>query len=340
MNDAKNQHPVPVDSTQEQYREQQIIRWIEDDLGYKNYSLKPASADASFRRYFRLEDNVNGDTKIIMDAPPEKEDSRPFIHLAQAFNDIGLNTPKVYAQNFEAGFFLLSDLGSIDYLRDINNQNVNQLYQDAMHALIILQHKNKAVLPTYNAELLRQEMNLFIDWFLTKHKQVNISKMQQKIFDDLFALLVDSALAQPNVCVHRDYHSRNLMVTADNNPGVLDFQDAVMGPVTYDLVSLLRDCYVTWPDDKVACWTEYYFNQASQQGILKNIDYPQFVRWFDLMGLQRHLKAIGIFSRLNYRDGKSGYLNDIPRTLSYVLMVSKKYPELNAFHQVICDTCD
>jgi len=338
LNDAKNQHPV--DSTQEQYREQQIIRWIEDVLGYKNYSLKPASADASFRRYFRLEDNINGDTKIIMDAPPEKEDSRPFIHLAQAFNDIGLNTPKVYAQNFEAGFFLLSDLGSIDYLRDINDQNANQLYQDAIQALIVLQHNNKATLPAYNAELLRQEMHLFTDWFLTKHKKVNISKMQQQIFDDVFALLINSALAQPNVCVHRDYHSRNLMVTADNNPGVLDFQDAVMGPVTYDLVSLLRDCYVTWPDDKVAGWIEYYFNQASQQGILKNIDYPQFVRWFDLMGLQRHLKAIGIFSRLNYRDGKSGYLNDIPRTLSYVLMVSKKYPELTAFHQFICDTCD
>lgn len=318
-------------------RQQQIIQWIENDLGYKDYSLEPASADASFRRYFRLEDKVNADSKIIMDAPPEKEDSHPFIRLAGGLDKIGLNVPKVYAQNFEHGFFLLSDLGSTDYLTEINDSNADQLYQDAMQALLILQSGHDLSLPAYDTALLNQEMNLFIDWFLVKHKQLELSEPQTAMLEKAFSFLVNSALAQPQVSVHRDYHSRNLMVTAAQNPGVLDFQDAVRGPITYDLVSLLRDCYVMWPADKVGQWLKHYYELATDKGLLQQVSYQQFEVWFDLMGLQRHLKAIGIFSRLNYRDGKVGYLNDIPRTLSYVTMVSEKYPELQEFNGLVKD---
>lgn len=316
-------------------RQQQIVQWIENDLGYKNYSLETASADASFRRYFRVKDKDSGDSKIIMDAPPEKEDSHPFIRIACSLEKIGLNVPKVYAQNFEQGFFLLSDLGSIDYLTEINDSNVDQLYQDAMHALVMLQAENDLSLPAYNADLLNQEMHLFIDWFLIKHKQLELSVVQKEMLEDAFSFLLKSALAQPQVSVHRDYHSRNLMVTPEKNPGVLDFQDAVMGPITYDLVSLLRDCYVMWPGNKIEQWLSYYHELATRKGLLQQITSQQFEIWFDLMGIQRHLKAIGIFSRLNYRDGKAAYLNDIPRTLSYVTMVSEKYPELANFNQFI-----
>jgi len=316
-------------------RQQLIIHWIENDLGYTNYSLEPASADASFRRYFRLEDKINGDSKIIMDSPPEKEDSHPFIRIAGSLDEIGLNVPKIYAQNFEQGFFLLSDLGSIDYLSEINDSNADKLYQDAIQTLLRLQSNNGLLLPAYDAALLNQEMKLFIDWYLIKHIQLELSESQTNMLEMAFALLVKSALAQPQVPVHRDYHSRNLMVMPAMNPGVLDFQDAVEGPITYDLVSLLRDCYVAWPAEKVAQWLKHYHALATDKGLLQQINYQQFEVWFDLMGLQRHLKAIGIFSRLNYRDGKAGYLKDIPRTVAYVASVSEKYPELQEFNQFI-----
>ncbi len=323
----------PVDNISvDQYREQQIIQWLENDLGYKSYTLAPASADASFRRYFRLQDKINADSKIIMDAPPDKEDSHPFIKIAQSFHALGLNVPEVYAQNFELGFFLLSDLGCIDYLQSLNGKNATQLYQDAIEALITLQCKNTLSLPPYDAPLLHQEMNLFVDWYLAKHRQIVLDTSEQQMIDSVFTVLAESALSQPQVCVHRDYHCRNLMRTDKNNPGVLDFQDAVIGPVSYDLVSLLRDCYVDWPADKVSAWSRYYFERAVDKGVLKEVGFPRFERWFDLMGLQRHLKAIGIFARLNYRDGKAGYLKDIPRTLAYVAAVSEKYSEFKAFN--------
>jgi len=316
-------------------RQQQIILWIENDLGYHDYVMQPASADASFRRYFRLKDNVNGDTKIVMDAPPEKENSHPFIQIAGSLQQLGLNVPKVYAQNFEQGFFLLSDLGSVDYLTKINVANADSLYQDAMQALLVMQAAKHLSLPAYDESLLQQEMNLFVDWFLVKHQRINLSASQQQIIKETFAFLSASALSQPMVCVHRDYHSRNLMVSSQQNPGVLDFQDAVMGPITYDLVSLLRDCYVTWPVEKVDEWMRYYHSLAIQKSVLPSVEYSQFETWFDLMGMQRHLKAVGIFSRLNYRDGKSGYLKDIPRTLSYLAKVGAKYAELQLFNLII-----
>jgi len=316
-------------------REIMIRQWLENDLGYKEYSLKPASADASFRRYFRVYDTVNDCTKIIMDAPPNKEDSRPFIRLAQSFSHLGLNVPQVFAQNFEYGFFLLSDLGCKDYLSSLDSTNANALYYDAIQALVSLQFSCNIDLPSYDSALLHQEMNLFIDWYLAKHCQRILTDSEQQLLERVFNRLVDSALAQPQVCVHRDYHSRNLMLCNDVNPGILDFQDAVHGPITYDLVSLLRDCYIAWPDVEVDRWREYYLQMAVDKGLLKSISSAQFEQWFDLMGMQRHLKAIGIFARLNYRDGKSGYLKDIPRTMQYVLSVSQKYAEFNEFNQFI-----
>lgn len=339
-NGAKQPHHMVANRLEqererEREREQKIIQWLENDLGYKRYTLKPASADASFRRYFRLYDKINTDSKIVMDAPPDKEDSHPFIKIAQSFYALGLNVPKVYAQNFESGFFLLSDLGSIDYLQALDKDNATRLYQDAIQALITLQCNNTLSLPLYDTALLQQEMNLFVDWYLVKHRQIQLTTAEQQMLNDSFALLTASALSQPQVCVHRDYHSRNLMLTADNNPGVLDFQDAVIGPISYDLVSLLRDCYVAWPEEQVSAWCRYYYQLTIKKALLKEVSYSQFERWFDLMGLQRHLKATGIFARLNYRDGKSGYLKDIPRTLAYVAAVSGKYPELKAFNQFV-----
>ena len=316
-------------------RQQQIVQWIENDLGYRDYSLQPASADASFRRYFRLKDNVNKDSKILMDAPPDKEDSHPFIRIAGAFRQAGLNVPRVYAQNFEQGFFLLSDLGHIDYLTCINDENADRLYNDAMQALLTLQRGRPCALPAYDETLLQQEMNLFIDWFLVKHKQITLSPPQQHLMKETFNALAASALSQPMVCVHRDYHSRNLMLSDVQNPGILDFQDAVIGPITYDLVSLLRDCYVAWPVEKVDKWVRTFHAQAMDKGVLKPIDYSQFERWFDWMGMQRHLKAIGIFARLNYRDAKPGYMDDIPRTLAYLKWAAGKYSELEKFNQLL-----
>ncbi len=316
-------------------RQQQIVQWIENDLGYKQYSLQPASADASFRRYFRLTDPVNKDSKIIMDAPPEKEDSHPFIRIALSLAQAGLNVPVVYAQNFELGFFLLSDLGKVDYLSEINEANADQLYSDAMQTLLQIQANTDMVLPEYDSVLLNQEMQLFTDWFLLKHRQLELQPQQHAMLNETYGFLTESALSQPQVCVHRDYHSRNLMVSQQQNPGVLDFQDAVLGPITYDLVSLLRDCYVAWPQQKVEQWLKQFHLMLSEKDILPTTDFMQFERWFDLMGIQRHLKAVGIFSRLNYRDAKPGYLNDIPRTLGYVSMVSSKYPQLKAFNQFI-----
>ena len=325
------QTSLPID----QQREQQIIQWVENDLGYNDYSLKPASADASFRRYFRLFDHINGDSKIIMDAPPDKENSHPFIELAHLFFDIGLNVPRVYAQDFSAGFFLLSDLGVTDYLTVIKNETADQLYKDAIGSLIRLQTQPLGGLPDYDAFLLNREMHLFPDWYLLKHKKIQLSQSQYQILLDTFALLETSALSQPQVSVHRDYHSRNLMQTKHNNPGILDFQDAVFGPISYDLVSLLRDCYISWPQERITQWLRYYFDLANSHNLLKQVSYQQFEKWFDLMGLQRHLKAIGIFARLNYRDAKPGYLNDIPRTLGYLKTVSQKYSELADFHQLV-----
>lgn len=271
-----------------------------------------------------------------MDAPPDKEDTTPFIRIAQAFESIGLNVPHIHARNLDQGYLLLGDLGSTLYLDQLDASNVDRLYGDALGALATIQACGpRENLPDYDRALLMREMELFREWLLGRQLGLELSPADHAMLDRTFAWLADSALAQPRVCVHRDYHSRNLMFTATHNPGILDFQDAVLGPVTYDLVSLLRDCYISWPTWRVEAWVMGYFELAMQSGVLRKEHEDQFLRWFDLMGVQRHLKASGIFARLNQRDGKPGYLQDIPRTLHYILDLTHTYPELVSLGEMI-----
>ena len=318
-------------------RIERLKHWLENELNFREYNLKPASADASFRRYFRI--SHEGESWIVMDAPPEKEDSRPFIAIAKLFLDAGLNVPEVIDADLEQGYLLLSDLGSQPYLAALNESSVARLYGDALGALVAIQacHPEPGVLPHYDRKLLLAEQELFREWLLGKHLGITLTAAQSTRCDRVFQRLADNALQQPQVCVHRDYHSRNLMVTARNNPGILDFQDAVTGAVTYDLVSLLRDCYIAWPRERVEDWALGYQELALQSGILReeHENPALFLRWFDLMGMQRHLKAAGIFARLNHRDGKPGYLADIPRTLGYVTEVASRYDELAVFGEFV-----
>jgi aminoglycoside/choline kinase family phosphotransferase len=314
-----------------------LKQWLEDELDFSDYSLKPASSDASFRRYFRL--THDGSSYIVMDAPPQKEDSRQFVTVARLFADAGLNVPAIIDENLTRGFLLLTDLGTRSYLEALNVDTVERLYGDALGALAGLQACQPAagLVPDYHPGLLLTEMGLFRDWLVDRHLGITLNESQSTLLEQSFSRLVENALLQPQVCVHRDYHSRNLMVTRQNNPGILDFQDAVIGPVTYDLVSLLRDCYIAWPRTRVEAWALGYQELALQSGILRreHEDTAQFLRWFDLMGVQRHLKAAGIFARLNHRDGKPGYLNDIPRTLGYVIDVARRYGEIAGLGEFI-----
>ncbi|ADJ27661.1 aminoglycoside phosphotransferase family protein [Nitrosococcus watsonii] len=307
-----------------------LQQWLERGLGLINYRLAPASEDASFRRYFRV--YYHGMSLIVMDAPPEQEDCRSFIHIAKEFRGLGLNVPEVLEQNLEQGLLLLTDLGEYPYLRVLNSHNASTFYGDALVALRLLQG-GESDLPSYDQDLLLKEMRLFQEWYLEGHLGIEVGTSLDKVFERLAA----SALEQPRVLVHRDYHSRNLMVTEQANPGILDFQDAVKGPVTYDLVSLLRDCYIAWPRDWVLVWLYDYRRQAARAGIPVGASEAEFLRWFDWMGVQRHLKAIGIFARLNARDGKSGYLKDIPRTLDYLRTVVRQYGELADLDRVLRD---
>jgi aminoglycoside/choline kinase family phosphotransferase len=285
----------------------------------------PASSDASFRQYFRVA-TPDGPV-ILMDAPPEFEDSHPFVEIDQRLRDAGANVPRILAADLEQGFLLLSDLGDDIYLGQLDADNADALYGDAIETLVAMQaHADCRGLPPYDAELLHREMALFPDWLLERHLGLDLRDARPAL-SATFEQLAESALEQPRVFVHRDYHSRNLMRTARDNPGILDFQDAVAGPVSYDLVSLLRDCYVAWPDERVDHWIEQYLRLADAAGI-ETGGAARFRRWFDLMGVQRHLKASGIFARLYHRDGKAGYLPDIPRTWGHVRARFGQYEEL------------
>lgn len=314
-----------------------LSAWVAQVLNDSRCTLQPASSDASFRRYFRVR-TANGASFIAMDAPPGKEDCRPFVRIARAFRALGLNVPEIVAQQLERGFLLITDLGNRLYLDALNDTTVEKLYGDAMEALLMLQRgagANTAWLPHYDAELLHHEMELFREWYLRRHLNVNLSPPDHAVLDRAFERLAAVALEQPRVPVHRDYHSRNLLVTRTDNPGILDFQDAVIGPVTYDLVSLLRDCYVAWPRARVESWASSYQARAGRAGIPVGADERRFLRWFDLTGVQRHLKAIGIFARLNHRDGKPNYLADIPRVRTYLSDVVARYPELQELGRLL-----
>ena len=310
-------------------RFEQLKVWVEEVLGIRDADLSPASSDASFRRYFRVQDGQK--SFVIMDAPPEKEDCAPFIKVSEAMVGFGLNVPRILEKDLQQGFLLLSDLGSEQYLQVLDDDTVDSLYGDAITALINLQVRgadSDVVLPVYDHDLLMTEMSLFKDWLLAQQLEIRLNDEQSEALQNTFEWLAQQALDQPQVWVHRDYHSRNLMRTDAGNPGVLDFQDAVKGPLTYDLVSLLKDCYITWPRQKLEAWLADYHRQIQQAGLAKGIDQGQLLAWFDCMGAQRHLKAAGIFARLNIRDGKPGYLADVPRTLAYIVEAAKQQPKL------------
>lgn len=302
-----------------------LQQWLHEDLGLDEFSITPASEDASFRRYFRV--SWDGSTAIVMDAPPDKENCAVFMDITARLLSCGVNVPGIKSSNLDKGFLLIDDLGTELYLDVLNADNADTLYTDAINALDRFQnHAATEGLPAYDEALLRQELSLFSDWLVGRHLQIKITPVIEKMFADTFSLLVKSALEQPRVFVHRDYHSRNLLLNP-NNPGIVDYQDAVYGPVTYDPVSLLKDCYIRWPRDRILSWLDQYRN-IGRYGATANAGDEQFLRWFDLMGAQRHLKASGIFARLLHRDNKPGFVGDIPRTLSYILDLGPMYPEL------------
>lgn len=315
-------------------RQERLEQWLTGGLGFSDYEIRPASADASFRRYFRI--SIADESRIVMDAPPTHENSRPFIDIARRLYALGLNVPQILDQDLEQGFLLLSDLGEMQYLQRLSDETVQRMYGDALGALATMQAcASMDDLPLYDRDLLLSEMFLFRDWLVDQHLELVLSADEQRMLDKAFEQLAENALAQPQVFVHRDYHSRNLMLNLMQNPGILDFQDAVAGPVTYDLVSLLKDCYISWPFEQVEQWAMGYFELAIQSGILREEHEDEFLKWFHLMGVQRHLKAAGIFARLNLRDGKPGYLDDIPRTLSYITPLATRYREVEGLGEFV-----
>lgn len=312
-----------------------ISDWINSQF-IVTKSLAPASADASFRRYFRFA--ANGSSYVVMDAPPEQENIEEFIRAAECLVGLGLNAPEILAVDRRHGFVLLTDLGDTTYLTALDKNSVDRLYADAMDALLVLQGgtlKAPDYFPRYSEKLLRTELALFPEWYAETHMGRQFSSTERHSLAETFTFLCDKALEQPQVWVHRDYHSRNLMVTARNNPGILDFQDAVTGPITYDLVSLLRDCYIEWPERQVYEWVRNYHRRARQSAAPLNADEMQFIRWFDLMGIQRHLKVLGIFARLYHRDRKANYLADLPLVWRYLMRVTARYPELTPLRKIL-----
>jgi aminoglycoside/choline kinase family phosphotransferase len=315
-------------------RRDALERWLSAQLHGAHFSLAPASEDASFRRYFRVRLD-DGASFVAMDAPPDKEDCRPFVHVAGLLVAAGVHAPNLHAQDLAQGFLLLSDLGTRTYLHELAPANAPKLFGDATDALIRWQLATRAgELPPYDEALLRREMQLFPQWYVAKHLGLELKQEQESLLEQVFAALVKSALAQPRVYVHRDYMPRNLMLS-DPNPGVLDFQDAVIGPITYDVVSLMRDAFVSWEQEAVLDWTVRYWEKARAAGLPVDEDFGEFWRAFEWMGLQRHLKVLGIFARINYRDGKPKYLTDTPRFIRYARDVAGRYSALAPLNRLL-----
>ncbi|MGH8662533.1 MAG: aminoglycoside phosphotransferase family protein [Burkholderiales bacterium] len=315
-------------------RLEQLRGWLGARLGAGAFELNPASADASFRRYFRV---TLGDARslIAMDAPPEREDCGPYVRVATLLRAAGINAPEVIAQDLARGFLLVTDLGDTTYLAALNEANADRLFGDAIEALLKWQLTSReGVLPPYDEALLRRECDLFPEWYVARHRGLPLSGAQKRSLSDAITLVVARSLAQPAVFVHRDYMPRNLMVS-DPNPGVIDFQDAVHGPITYDLVSLTRDAFVSWDEERVIDWAARYWEGAKRRGLPVEPDFSAFYRDFEWMGLQRHLKVLGIFARIHYRDGKGGYLEDTPRFLGYARAVAGRYRELASLARLL-----
>jgi hypothetical protein len=336
---ALRRNPISQNDLATDQRLAALIDWISGIDQVAGCQPTPASTDASFRRYFRLHNGV--ESFIVMDAPPLEEDCLPFIRIAGYLESMRLNAPRIIEANLEVGFLLLSDLGSEQYLARLKSapEQAGSLYGDAIDALLTLQRRGEAYqgsLPTYDETLLRFELSLFRDWLCGTHLELNFSDDDERHWQTCCDALVDNAMRQPQVFVHRDYHSRNLMVTVQDNPGILDFQDAVEGPYTYDLVSLLKDCYIAWPPDEVRQWALAYYRKLST-ATRELVDEQQFCRYFELMGVQRQLKAAGIFCRLNHRDTKPAYLDAVPRTLNYIVELGSRYEELDFLVPLITD---
>jgi aminoglycoside/choline kinase family phosphotransferase len=320
-------------------RLEKIKTWLGVVLNQPLLSIAPASQDASFRRYFRA--RTRDASYIIMDAPPEKESLSNFVAIDRALIELGVHAPTIHQINLDDGFLLLEDLGDRTYLNELSSDS-KSLYSDAINALVKIQggiftENNPTELTprAYDASLVDQELNLFDDWYLKRHMDIELDSEMQLIWQDTKEYLVQAFAQQPQVWVHRDYHSRNLMIHEDNSPAVIDFQDMVLGPIAYDLASLFKDCYIEWPRDQQHLWLAEYLEQLHRQLPILEISVDDLVRWVDFTGLQRHLKVLGIFCRLNYRDGKAHYLDDLPLVKKYVVEVIDLYPEFRSFKTML-----
>lgn len=311
-------------------RDQQLIQWLSSLYPTTNIKLVSVSGDASFRKYHRFNDTDQ--SLIVMDSAPSLENNQLFIDVSMLLKQHSINVPVILHQNNEQGFYVLSDFGSRLLLDELNADTADHLYSLALQEIVKIQTVDAHSLPSYDSALLQREMQLFSDWYLQKHKNMELTTEIQALLTDSFQFLEKSALDQPQVFVHRDFHARNLMIINDKTLGIIDYQDAVLGPITYDLVSLLRDCYIDWPQDNIERWQQIFLKSLPTS---QKIELPQLQTWFDLMGAQRHLKAIGIFCRLNYRDNKPIYMGDIPRTMNYLVQVCSQYKELQKLHQLL-----
>lgn len=315
-------------------RRNALYAWIEKNI--QSTHIEPIPGDASARHYFRV--YVGEKSYIAVDSPPSQENNKAFVHIANTFLTYGLRVPEVLKVDFNEGFLWLSDLGNDQLLKILTATNVEQFYSKAMEELIKIQGCTVIEdwqLPSFDSQLLLTELHRFNDWFLTQHLNLELSLTDEEMLTDTYQLLIASATIQPQVCVHRDYHSRNLMLLANNELGILDFQDAVIGPITYDLVSLVKDCYIQWSEQQVYRWVEQFWLLLEKKTREQCGSFNHFIKWFDWMGLQRHLKVLGIFARLYLRDGKKSYLQDIPRILTYILSVCEKYIEFQPLKELI-----
>jgi len=317
-------------------RQKQLSDWLSSLYPDQTFTLAPASADASFRRYFRAT-FADGSTKVVMDAPPQHEDCKPFLHIGKLFEEAGAHVPHVYAQDLAQGFLLLSDLGNTTYLQALDAGSARGLYDHAIDALIKIQLASKPnELPPYDEALLRRELDLFPEWYIAKHLGVTLTAKQQAKLEEVFARIIKNNLSQPCVYVHRDFHSRNLMVS-EPNPGVLDFQDAVYGPITYDLASLFKDAYIRWEEAEIIDWLIRYWEKARKAGLPVREDFADFYWDYEMMGAQRHIKVLGIFARLYHRDGKDGYLKDMPLVMEYLHKAWERYIDLKPLLNILLE---
>ncbi len=326
-NSPDTANPAPADT-----RKLALANWVAQQIPSEQHpiELQSLGSDAGFRRYFRYQDPSR---LLAVDAPPTTEDTRQFLAIARLLEQQGVRSPRIAAADITEGFLLVEDFGDRLLFRDLNPDNADALYQQALDTLLQLHRcqDDVALIPRYDRALLRRELEIFSDWFAGKLLSHNLDTNEQQRLDIVFTRLEDNALAQPQTFVHRDYHSRNLMLLEDGSLGVIDFQGALWGGVTYDLVSLFRDCYLRWPAQQVTRWALGYRQQAISAGIIPAVSEAEFLRWFDWLGLQRHIKVLGIFARLYLRDGKTGYLKDLPLVIRYTLEVAEQYPELQAF---------